>query len=335
MRRALLPAVAAALLCAPAPALAAAPTGGAEAPATGGGVTFNQVVPGKAKPVRTALSVAPTTVTPGGRAAVFSYRVDGPPSWVLPRLELVGADGKTVVAKLALGRVRTGRRHTFAWSPVAGAPPAGGYRVRLVATDTAGRPLRRAQSAMKRGNVTVAVRAPAPAKPAPTPAPTPVATPVATPVVATPVAAVPLSPGVFPVQGPWTFGGVDARFGAGRTGHVHQGQDVVAASGTPIVAPVAGTVSVIAFQARGAGNYVVLRGADGHDYVFMHLLDGSTAVTKGAPVAAGAPLGLVGATGDASGAHLHFEIWPNGWWAGNGSAPIDPLPQLQAWAASR
>ena len=94
--------------------------------------------------------------------------------------------------------------------------------------------------------------------------------------------------GVFPVQGAYDFGGEDARFGAGRDGHVHQGQDITAAEGTPLVAPVAATVTWVAFQAEGAGHYVVLRGADGRDYVFMHLKTGSVTVAEGAVLAAGA-----------------------------------------------
>jgi murein DD-endopeptidase MepM/ murein hydrolase activator NlpD len=113
---------------------------------------------------------------------------------------------------------------------------------------------------------------------------------------------------------------------------VHQGQDVVAAEGTPVVSPVAGAVYWVAYQAAGAGYYVVVRGNDGRDYVFDHFEADSTAVAKGQPVAAGQQLGRVGATGDATGPHLHFEIWPHGWYAA-GSTPIDPLPDLQAWAA--
>lgn len=140
--------------------------------------------------------------------------------------------------------------------------------------------------------------------------------------------------GRFPVQGAFTFGGRDARFGVGRPGHVHQGQDVPAASGTPIVAPVAGTVTWKANQPGGAGIYLVLRASShGRDYVFMHLKRGSVLVAPDQPVTAGQQLAEVGATGIASGPHLHFEIWIGGWQA-RGGAPIDPLPQLERWSAA-
>ena len=140
--------------------------------------------------------------------------------------------------------------------------------------------------------------------------------------------------GVFPVQGSFNFGGEDARFGAGRPGHIHQGQDVVAASGEPIVAPVAGTVTWKANQPGGAGIYLVVRGAGSgevRDYVFMHIKRGTVLVAPGDAVSPGQQLAQVGATGAASGPHLHFEIWLGGWFV-RGGAPVDPLPQLQRWA---
>ena len=140
------------------------------------------------------------------------------------------------------------------------------------------------------------------------------------------------SSGVFPVQGAYSLGGDEARFGAGRAGHVHQGQDILAASGTPVVTPRAGFVSWRAFQKGGAGHYLVVSGDDGRDYVFMHLLDGSIAVEKGQGVAAGQQLAAVGSTGASDGPHLHFEIWPDGWYSSKASKPIDPLPDLLAWA---
>jgi murein DD-endopeptidase MepM/ murein hydrolase activator NlpD len=141
------------------------------------------------------------------------------------------------------------------------------------------------------------------------------------------------TPGIFPVRGTYSFGGDDARFGAARNGHVHQGQDVMAAEGTPLVSPRAGVVFWRAVQKGGAGHYLVIRGDDGRDYVFMHLVAGSETVSKGDPVTAGQVIGAVGQTGDAEGPHLHFEIWPNGWYA-KGSEPIDPLPDLTAWGAN-
>jgi murein DD-endopeptidase MepM/ murein hydrolase activator NlpD len=141
----------------------------------------------------------------------------------------------------------------------------------------------------------------------------------------------PTSDHTFPVAGPYSFGGEGSRFGAGRPGHIHQGQDVTAPSGTPIVAPWPSTVEAVKFQASGAGYYVVLDGdLEDRDYVFMHLLQGSTVVKVGDHVARGQQIAQVGSSGSSSGAHLHFEIWVGGGWY-TGGQPIDPLPFLQAW----
>jgi conjugal transfer mating pair stabilization protein TraG len=104
----------------------------------------------------------------------------------------------------------------------------------------------------------------------------------------------------------------------------------MAATGTPVVAPYAGVVSSTDYQAGGAGEYVVLDGADGRDYFFAHCVRGSTAVAQGASVVAGQRLCQVGSTGSSSGSHLHFEIWTGGWRV-PGGAPIDPLPELRTW----
>jgi len=125
------------------------------------------------------------------------------------------------------------------------------------------------------------------------PAPPPVATPAPTP-------AAPVAPGagVFPVAGPHTYGD---GFGAGRVGHTHQGQDIVAAQGTPVVAPLAGTIAYVDFQAAGAGYYVVENATDGRAFFFAHCQKGSFAVAQGEPVSAGQRLCLVGHSGDARG----------------------------------
>jgi murein DD-endopeptidase MepM/ murein hydrolase activator NlpD len=135
----------------------------------------------------------------------------------------------------------------------------------------------------------------------------------------------------FPIAGSFDWGGEGSRFGAPRDGHRHQGQDLAAAEGTPVVAPRGGVVEAVEYQARGAGHYVVLdaEGED-YDYVFMHLRAGSIPVEAGTRVRTGQRIGEVGNTGGSSGPHLHFEIWVGGWFAGG--EPIDPLPLLQGWA---
>jgi murein DD-endopeptidase MepM/ murein hydrolase activator NlpD len=134
---------------------------------------------------------------------------------------------------------------------------------------------------------------------------------------------------VFPVRGPHGFGSAQARFGADRTDHRHEGQDVPAACGTPLVAARGGVVRWTAVHER-AGNYVVIAGdGTGMDYAYMHL-QAPALVGRGARVATGQLIGAVGDTGVASGCHLHFELWTAPGWHEGGS-PIDPLPHLQAW----
>jgi murein DD-endopeptidase MepM/ murein hydrolase activator NlpD len=137
----------------------------------------------------------------------------------------------------------------------------------------------------------------------------------------------------FPIAGSFDWGSDGSRFGAKRQGHSHQGQDLAAAEGTPVVAPRGGLVEAVQYQAQGAGHYVVLDGDDeDHDYVFMHLRSGSITVEEGDRVRTGQAIGEVGNTGGSTGAHLHFEIWVGGWFTGG--EPIDPLPLLQSWAES-
>jgi murein DD-endopeptidase MepM/ murein hydrolase activator NlpD len=136
-------------------------------------------------------------------------------------------------------------------------------------------------------------------------------------------------PYAFPVDGRHTFGEGAAAFGAGRGGHPHQGQDVFADCGTPVVAARGGVVRHKDFQAA-AGNYVVIDGdGTGHDTAYMHLRDPAP-VDEGDRVATGQVIGAVGDTGHADGCHLHFELWTApGWYSGG--EPVDPLPALKRW----
>jgi murein DD-endopeptidase MepM/ murein hydrolase activator NlpD len=225
---------------------------------------------------------------------------------------------------VTLGWVKPGQRLTVGW-PAGVQLRAGHYVVRLHASDGRGRQLERSAHFPGRARILVH-RAPVDA-----PAPAVVVQPPAPVELLPPPAASPGGNGVFPVAGPFSFGGADARFGAGRVGHIHQGQDILAAAGIPVVAPSAGVVSSTSYQASGAGEYVVLDAVDGRDYFFAHCTRGSTAVVEGAAVVAGQPLCAVGSTGTTDGAnHLHFEIWNVGWRV-PGGYPVDPLPELRSW----
>ena len=118
----------------------------------------------------------------------------------------------------------------------------------------------------------------------------------------------------FPVRGPHTYGD---GIGADRGDHRHQGQDILAACGTKLVAARGGRVKYNAYQAGGAGNYLVIDGAEtGYDFVYMHMVRRSPA-EKGSTVRTGQEIGRVGTTGSSSACHLHFEVWTApGWYSG-------------------
>jgi len=133
----------------------------------------------------------------------------------------------------------------------------------------------------------------------------------------------------FPVLGPHDFGSTEAGFGAARSGHTHQGQDVMAACGLPLVAARGGTVQYNEYEA-GAGNYIVIDGkGTPNDFMYAHLAEPSP-LQPGETVRTGQPIGIVGDTGNSSACHLHFEIWEApGWY--EGGSPFDPLPELLKW----
>lgn len=133
----------------------------------------------------------------------------------------------------------------------------------------------------------------------------------------------------FPILGSHSYGSSGSVFGAGRSGHTHQGQDVMAACGTPLVAARGGTVQVSTWD-DAAGNYVVIDGKRSpYDFMYAHLAEPSP-LREGETVRTGQPIGVVGTTGSSSGCHLHFEMWSApGWY--EGGSPFDPLGYLQKW----
>lgn len=311
----------------------AATTQAAYPPASGGdgGAGYATVVAPAGRPVAAVLQVTPSQVTAGRALPSLRVRIDERGvSTVAARIVVWPAQGRGTAVRLDLGRVRTGRTVAAAW-PTGTALAAGSYTVLVHATDPAGRPLSRPPHAS--GRAALVVRA--------APVTTITAPPAAAPALTRPVTSTTPTPtaeqragsvlpgGTFPVAGPHTFGD---GFGVPRGDHFHQGVDILAAQGLPVVAPLAGTVTQTSYQASAAGEYVVMAFADGRSGFFAHCLRDSTAVKAGQSVAQGTELCLVGQTGDATTPHLHFELWPHGWRTGGpDSIPVDPRPQLDAW----
>jgi len=135
----------------------------------------------------------------------------------------------------------------------------------------------------------------------------------------------------FPILGNHEFSMSAGRFGAARSGHTHQGQDVMAECGLPLVAARGGLVQYSTYDAN-AGNYVVIDGkGTPNDFMYAHLAEPSP-LHVGDTVRTGQPIGIVGDTGDATACHLHFEMWgAPGWY--EGGSPFDPLPYLEKWDA--
>ena len=92
---------------------------------------------------------------------------------------------------------------------------------------------------------------------------------------------------------------------------MHKGIDFAVASGTPIMAAGNGTVEV-AGRAGGYGNLLVIRHANGFSTAYGHLSRFANGVRKGARVRQGEIVAYSGATGLATGPHLHYEVRENG-----------------------
>ena len=246
------------------------------------------------------------------RPAELSYVVGGPRPAVV-QVELVRAADGASVEQWAPGEIAPGVAQTVQWDgTVAGEVQSDGlYQFRVTATDSSG-VAATSSTADEHGAL---------------------GAPGARASEAGEVS--PAAPGAFkflryrfPLIGAHDYAEEAARFGGGRG---HQGQDVFAACGTPIVAVRGGVVKFKEFQSA-AGNYVVIDGArTGVDFGYMHMREAAL-VSVGDRVRTGQPIGFVGATGRASGCHLHFEEWTAPGWYSGGSA-FDPLPDLRAWDA--
>lgn len=131
---------------------------------------------------------------------------------------------------------------------------------------------------------------------------------------------------VFPVAGAHSFSdtfGAPRMFGTSFA-HLHQGTDIFAASGTPLVAVERGVVIRMGSDVLG-GTKLWLVGASGTRYYYAHLSGFAEGLVDGTVVQAGQLVGYVGNTGNAvtTPAHCHFEVHPNG------GPAVNPYPLLR------
>lgn len=134
------------------------------------------------------------------------------------------------------------------------------------------------------------------------------------------VAALRAPPAFSPITLAWPLRtGLGDRFGP-RGRRFHSGIDLPAQARTPVAAAGAGRVSWAGWRRGGWGKLVTI--AHGHAVRSMYAHLARVDVRVGDSVAAGFPVGLVGATGHATGPHLHFELRLRG-------AAIDPLTALR------
>ena len=306
-----------------APGGAAAPTESEAAATVKTGAALVPYRPAGSHPVLTALSV-PATATPGKPPKVTLRVSEQGVRTVYLKVKvtpLAGTAGSALLVRM--GWVHTERTLTVGW-PAGAKLAAGSYHVLVTGQDHNRAAL--VELAHISRVVKLEVKAPAPATPPPS---------TVAPAVGVPSPAQSAAEGaVFPVQGTFSFGGPENRFGAPRNGYYHQGQDVLTPEGTPVVAPYAGTITYATYQAGGGGYYLVEHTHVGFDFMYAHCMANSFAVKAEQEVSAGQQLCKAGQTGDATAPHLHFEMWPGGWHAA-GINPIDPLPYLEAWAAEK
>jgi murein DD-endopeptidase MepM/ murein hydrolase activator NlpD len=102
---------------------------------------------------------------------------------------------------------------------------------------------------------------------------------------------------------------VTSVFGAPRGGATHQGIDLAAAKGTPVRATAAGRVTFAGRSGR-FGRVVEIEHGGGWRTRYAHL--SSIEARQGRRVERGSLIGRVGRSGNASGPHLHYEVWHHG-----------------------
>lgn len=93
------------------------------------------------------------------------------------------------------------------------------------------------------------------------------------------------------------------------TWELHDGVDIAGGVGTPIYAPAPGRVVKVSYSPIGYGNHLMIQHGYGYITLFGHC--SKIFVKPGAEVSAGQLIAHVGATGNVTGPHLHYEVWNN------------------------
>jgi murein DD-endopeptidase MepM/ murein hydrolase activator NlpD len=117
---------------------------------------------------------------------------------------------------------------------------------------------------------------------------------------------------------PPVAGTISSGFGA-RAGNRHEGIDILAPEGAEVSAASQGRVEYSGSRKRGYGNVVILDHGDGITTLYGHLA--TIRVQSGETVPAGAVIGTIGRSGNATTYHLHFELRVDG-------EAVDPVPYL-------
>ena len=104
----------------------------------------------------------------------------------------------------------------------------------------------------------------------------------------------------------------------------HYGLDIDGSTGDRIVAAASGTVTFAGWKSNGCGYQVWIAHGSGLYTTYNHMA--SVSVARGQRVGKGQRIGRMGATGFASGSHLHFEVWRGPIW--NGGKRVNPMGYL-------
>lgn len=134
---------------------------------------------------------------------------------------------------------------------------------------------------------------------------------------------------IMPVSGLSTRALVDTWGQARSEGRQHQGIDIMAPMGTPVIAAADGRIVKFFDSERGGVTIYQFDAAEHWVYYYAHLSRRAPALAEGDPVVQGQVIGFVGETGNATTPHLHFELQRLGpdrkWWVADA---VNPYPYL-------